>query len=177
MPRKNLHISLTWKLSKTVFILFATVFLFTCGPSKKKDPNRLYFENGADYNQFIISQFEEVNRLWNEALNKMDDSALVYKQLDSLRVQADSSSRNMMKLADWKGDTTYKYAAGRYFSYMYDISNGIFKEAIDIGLKQQQTDEDYFRFTEIGNQIGADKDTCIANLKRAQTYFGTLPQK
>jgi hypothetical protein len=177
MHRKNLHTSLTWRLNNSLLVLAIAGILFSCGGGKKKDPDKIYFDNASDYNKYISSQFDEVNRLWNEALTKMDDSSLVYSQLDSLRVQSGNSYKNMGKLADWKGDTLYKHAAMEYFGYMNGISKGIFKEAIDIGLKPDLTDEEYFRFTEIGNQIGAEKDTCIAGLMRAQANFVVLAQK
>lgn len=166
-----------WKLNNSLFVLVTIGVLFSCGTGKKKDPNKIYFENASDYNKFISGQFDEVNRLWNAALSKMDDSTLIYKQLDSLTFSSDSSFKNMAKLADWHGDTMYKFAAGEYFRYMNDICKGIFKEAIDIGLKPDLSDEEYFRFTEIGNQIGAEKDTCISKLMKAQENFARLAQK
>lgn len=178
MPRKNLLTSITWRLNNTFFVLVTiTGFLIACGTGKKKDPNKIYFENASDYNNYISGQFDEVNRLWNAALTQMDDSLLIYKQLDSLEITSDTCCKNMAKLADWRGDTLYKFAAAEYFRYMHEITEGKFKEAIDIGLKPDLTDEEYFRFTEIGNQIGAEKDTCIAKLLRAQANFAILAQK
>jgi len=178
MPRKNLHINSTSRLTKTFFVLATLGILFSsCGNRKKKDPDKIYFENASDYNNFISGQFDEVNRLWNAALSQMDDSTLIYKQLDSLKICSDTSLKNMAKLADWREDTTYKYTASEYFRYMNTISTGIFKEAVDIGLKPDLTDEEYFRFTEIGNKIGIDKDSCIARLMKAQEDFAILAQK
>ena len=161
------------------YILFITFLLIVaaCGNGKKKDPNLTYFDKASEYNDYINNQFNEVNRLWNACLNKMDDSVLVYKQLDSLKGACNSSISNMNKLADYKGDTLYKHAASEYFKYMLKTANGSFLEAIQIGLMPDVSDSLYFRFTAIGNQIGADKDSCIADIKAAQLNFIRLNEK
>ena len=163
--------------AKNFSVLVAICIGFSLGCGKKKDPGKIYFDKASEYNNYISRQYEEVNRLWDKALMTMDDSALVYKQLDSLKTACQGSVQNMSKLADFKGDTIYRHAAGEYFAYMLRISNTSFKEAIDIGLMDDMPDSLYFKFTAIGNQIGADKDTCINRLKAAQLHFISLSEK
>ncbi len=160
-----------WSLNRINAIGLLAGFIFSCGSAGKKDPDKTYFKTADGYNNYINRHFEEVNRLWNAALTSMDDSALVYKQLDSLVQASDTSCKNMHKLADFKGDTLYRAAAARYFCYMNEMARNEFREAIQIGLMEDVSDSLYFRFTAIGNQIGADKDSYILQLKSAQLSF------
>lgn len=166
LPSSKFHIT----------ILFAC-FILSCGGKKKRDPDKTYFDKASEYNAYISTQFDEVNRLWNASLAVMDDSTLIYKQLDSLKQSSQQSMLNMYKLADFKGDTGYKHAAAEYFKYMLSISNGSYKEAIDIGLDEDISDSLYFKYISISNQIGADKDSCINRLKAAQLRFVQLTSK
>lgn len=164
-------------LSKTISFLILGALLLSCGNGNKKDPNRIYFDSAAEYHAFINSHFERVNLLWNSTLAEMDDSVLAYKQLDLLTMASDSACSQTQKLADFKGDSIYRLAAANYFCYMSRIAHEEFKEAINIGIQDSLTDSLYFRFDQIGNQIGADKDTCIARLKAAQAKFIQLINK
>ncbi len=166
-----------FRSNKIILFLLLSGLVFSCGSGKKKDPDKTYFDKASEYNNYINEQFIEVNRLWNATLTKMDDSSLVYKELDSLILASKTSLENMNKLADFKGDTMYKHAAAKYFEYMLTTAKTSFKEAIDIGLMEDISDSLYFRFTAIGNQIGADKDTCINRLKAAQLDFIALTNK
>jgi hypothetical protein len=163
--------------NKLLTTLWLAVFLCSCGGKDKRDPGKIYFEQASEYNSYITTQFDEVNRLWNASLAVMDDSVLIYKQLDSLQKASEQSMVNMHSLADFKGDTSYKHAAAEYFKYMLVTSKGSYKEAIEIGLQEDIPDSLYFRFISISNQIGADKDTCINRLKAAQLRFMQLTSK
>jgi len=156
--------------NKTI-ITVVSICILSCGAKDKRDPNKKYFDKASEYNSYITTQFDEVNRLWNASLNVMDDSTIIYQQLDSLINASKGSAENMDKLADYKGDTVYKYTAKQYFKYMYTMANGSYKEAIEIGLKEDVSDSLHFKYISISNQIGADKDTCIQRLKAAQQRF------
>ena len=164
-------------LSKGFLVILAMVIVSSCGRGKKRDPNKTYFEKASEYNDYINNQFETVNRLWNATLTVMDDSVLVYKELDSLKQASKTSWDNMNKLADYKGDTLYKEAAANYFKYIHITANTSFEEAIVIGLMPDVSDSLNFRFTAIGNQIGADKDSCINKLKATQLNFIQITSK
>jgi hypothetical protein len=166
-----------WLLTRNYLLLCMGICLVSCGAKDKKDPDKIYFEKASDYNQYIRSQFDEVNRLWNASLAVMDDSTLIYNALDSLKIASRQSILNMRKLADFKGDTNYKHAAAEYFSYMLTTANGSYAEAIEIGLMEDISDSLYFRFISISNQIGADKDSCISRLKTAQLRFTQLTKQ
>lgn len=150
---------------KIAFVLMA----LSCG--NKKDPGKKYFEKASEYNQYINDQFEEVNRLWNATLTRMDDSALVYSTLDSLKATSKESAQNMELLAGFKEDTIYKNAAQAYFNYMNKEANTRLQEAVGIGLMKDISDSLYFRFEEIGRLIGKEKEIFILRLKRAQQQF------
>lgn len=150
-------------------VLVLLLLLLACG--KKRDPGKKYFEKASEYNQYINAQFEEVNRLWNEVLTRMDDSALVYSTLDSLKTASKQSALNMDNLAGYKEDTLYKSAARNYFIYMNKEANTRLAEAVGIGVKKDISDSLFFRFEEIGRLIGTEKEIYILNLKRAQQQF------
>ena len=152
------------------------IFFISCGGKQKADPGT-YFDKASEYNSYITVRFDEVNRLWNACLSVMDDSTLIYKQLDTLRETSRQSMLDMNNLADFKGDTGYKHAAGEYFRYMLSICDGSYKKAIDIGLEDDLPDSLYVQYMAISNQIGADKDTCINHLKTAQLRFVELTNK
>lgn len=158
-------------LFNKINLVLLIIFVASCGAKDKRDPNKKYFDKASEYNLYITAQFDEVNRLWNASLAVMDDSSLIYQQLDSLLAASQSSAQNMDQLADYKGDTAYKYAAKQYFHYMYDMANGSYREAIKIGLLAEVSDSLHFKYLSISNQIGADKDTCINRLKAAQQRF------
>jgi len=162
-------------LNKHVLVFASIAVLASCG--SKKDPNKTYFDNEADYNQYISHQYDQVNELWEYALNLMDDSLKVYHQLDSLEKTALTSAANMQKLADFKGDTMYKYRAQQYFIFMANTASGSYREAVDIALMQETPDSLIFKFENIGKQIGKDKDLYVTQLLQAQQDFITLTQK
>lgn len=142
-----------------------------CGQGPKKDPNKVYFSKASEYNDYINHQYQEVNRLWNATLDKMEDSTSVNKQLDSLTQAAATSYKNMLTLADFKGDTLYKRAAANYFNYVLITSKTSLPEAIDIGLMPDISDSLYNRYDEIGQQISTQSQEYINQLKKAQLHF------
>lgn len=164
-------------LSKSFTIVIFLMITISCRGSTKKDPDRIYFDKAEDYNNYINAQFERVNTIWNTTLGYMDDSLLVYQHLEQLIQASDSACSNMSKLADFKGDSLYRKAAANYFCYMHNMAQTDFREAINIGLMDNLTDSLYFRFDELGNRIGADKDTCIQRLKATQLKFIELINK
>jgi hypothetical protein len=158
-------------------VLALGMMLAGCGQGAKKDPNKLYFQQAPEYNNYINIQYEEVNSLWNATLDQMKDSVLVYKQLDSLTRAASTSRQNMQGLGDFKGDTLYKKAAADYFNYVLITSQTSLREAIEIGLKPDISDSLYTRFDEIGTQISTQSQEYIHQLKKAQLDFITFTQK
>ncbi len=162
---------------KTIVALLSITILINCGSKKQLDPNKKHFDQASDYNNYITTQFDEVNRLWNVSLTVMDDSTLIYQQLDSLIVASKNSVHNMDQLADYKGDTSYKHAARDYFQYMHDMANGSYRDAIKIGLMGEVSDSLHFEYISISNRIGAEKDTCINRLKAAQQRFSEFVSK
>lgn len=155
--------------NKSLCLAAIVVMAISCG--QKKDPHKKYFEKASEYNQYINEQFEEVNRLWNATLTRMDDSLLVYSTLDSLKIASKDAAQNMDKLVGFKDDTIYKGAAKNYFNYMNREANTRLQEAVGIGIMQDVSDSLFFRFEEIGRLIGKEKEIFILHLKRAQQQF------
>ena len=162
--------------SKIFYVVSISLFYYSCGSGKKSTSNKTYFKTAAEYNHYIDYRFNEVNRLWNVTLTYMDDSLLVYKQLDSLKYATQIAIYDMNKLSDFKGDTTYKYRAAQYFKYILMTTQNDLVEAIEIGLMENISDSLYFRYMEIGNQIGANKQTYINQLRAAQRNFTAIAQ-
>ncbi len=162
--------------NKCPILWVIVLILLSCG-GKKKDPDKIYFEKPSEYNQYINDQFEEVNRLWNATLTRMDDSLLVYNTLDSLREVSNTSVENMVKLADFMGDTAYKGAARQYFQFINKEANGRLAEAVSMGILEEMSDSLYFRFQELGVQIGKEKEIYILQLKMAQKRFIEITTK
>lgn len=171
MQRKPNSQKNSMSLFNKAILLLISSCIVSCGAKDKRDPDKKHFDKASEYNAYIAAQFDEVNRLWNASLAVMDDSSLIYQQLDSLLEASQNSAQNMDQLSDFKGDTTYKYAAKQYFYYMYNMANGSYREAIEIGLLEDVPDSLHFKYLSISNQIGADKDTCINRLKAAQQRF------
>jgi hypothetical protein len=152
-------------------MLALVVVLASCGGGPKKDPNKVYFSKASEYNAYINHEYQEVNRLWNATLGKMEDSTLVYQQLDSLTQAASTSCQRMLSLADFKGDTLYKRAAANYFNYVLITSKTSLREAIEIGLMPDISDSLYTHYDEIGQQISTQSQDYVNQLKKAQLNF------
>jgi len=162
-----------WILKTNYLITVGFLLLMVaCGTPKLKDKNKVHFDQPSEYHDYINTRFENVSRLWNSTLHIMDDSSKIYLQLDSLEQAALTYFEDMNRLADFKGDTLYRHAAREYFLYMYTVSKGSYREAIQIGLMGDDIpDSLQFRFNLIGDQIGADKDSCINRLINANLNF------
>ena len=101
-PRKNLPGSSMLKSNRLLIFLGWMIFFISCGGKHKADPGKTYFDKASEYNAYITVRFDEVNRLWNACLSVMDDSTLIYKQLDTLRETSHQSMLDMNNLADFK---------------------------------------------------------------------------
>jgi|SRR5687767_14021641 len=133
-----------------IFLLALLILGFVqCKP--KKDPNRTYFENAGKYNDFIYQEQQAVMNsfeVFAAAVNKNNPDSIRISY-DAMTKRASESRSSVFKLAPFKGDTMFRYAALDFFDFVNAACNQELKEIRDLSTKDSVTEEDVKRINEL----------------------------
>lgn len=131
------------KQFRTILFITLCISLVACKP--KKDPNKTYFDKPSDYNDFIVLEQKEVMASFDDFANSINrgkpDSMSFYKE--TLRKRAQLAEASVGKLADFKEDTLFRYAALELFKYIHYACDHELRGIVDIASKDSAiTDAD-----------------------------------
>lgn len=116
------------------YTLVCSVFLLLVQCKPKKDPNKIYFDTPSEYNDFIVKEQQEVMAAFDDFANAINkafvDSIQFYHQ--QLTERTELAEATMNKLADYKGDTTFRFHAKELFSYINHACKNDLQEIVDI---------------------------------------------
>lgn len=100
----------------------------------KKDPNKTYFDKPSEYNDYIVNEQMQVMALFDDYAKSINsgkpDSMSFF--LDSLSKRTELAQTSIYKLADYKGDTLFRYAALELFRYINYACNHELKQIVEI---------------------------------------------
>lgn len=105
------------KLASFLVILTCLTFL-ACKP--KRDPSKTYFDKPSDYNDYIVHEQKDVMSHFDDfaaAVNAADKDSMSFMR-KALFDRAEIAESMMLKLADYKGDTMFRYHALELFRYV-----------------------------------------------------------
>jgi hypothetical protein len=157
------------QLITTVLILMVAT---SCKP--KRDPSKTYFDKPSEYNDFIVNHQKDVMSSFEDfadAVNHGDKDSMSFfrKTLESRTLLAEES---VGKLADFKGDTSFKAAAMDLFKYISYACDHELKEIVDIASKDSTiTDEDVERIHTLSETYTLKEKEKNDALIKAQEQF------
>lgn len=129
---------------KKNFILILVIFIATISGCKpKRDPSKTYFDKPSEYNDFIVNHQKEVMASFEDfalAVNHSDkDSMSFFRKTLINRNQL--AMETVGKLADFKGDTSFRGAAMDLFRYVDYACDHELKQIVDIASKDSTITE------------------------------------
>ncbi len=134
------------KSIRVISLLVVCISLIQCKP--KKDPNRTYFDKPSEYNDFIVLEQKEVMAAFEDyaaAVNRDNpDSMNFYRE--ALDKRTELAQASVTKLADFKTDTLFRFAALEFFRYVNYACDHELLEIVTIASKDSTiTDNDVER--------------------------------
>lgn len=144
----------------------------SCG--SKKDPSKIYFENAAAYSDFItqeqVSTIDAVN-MYIYAINTGNIDSMQIT-LRNLQEKVSLSKASISKLADYKGDTLYRGAAIRFFSFIDNASKNELKQMGDLAAKDTSiTTEEIALISQLSTEYTLQEKIHNDEIIKAQDEF------
>lgn len=155
-------------------ILILMLLLTACGFRNKKDPNKVYFDHPVEYMNYLaveqVHLVEYMNLFSRHSYDRQLDSARI--SLDSLRIIGKRGVEKSEKLADYRGDTLFREAAGAYFAFVESYADTAFPRLLDIYAKDSMaTAEDRALGERLIDQFDSREKDLMDNLKNIQEAF------
>lgn len=129
-----------------ILILFSAIIIIGCKP--KRDPSKTYFDKPSEYNDFIVNHQKDVMASFEDfadAVNHSDKDSMSFFR-KTLENRSQLAEESVGKLADFKQDTAFRFAALQLFRYVSYACDHELKEMTDIASKDSTiTDEDIER--------------------------------
>jgi hypothetical protein len=115
--------------------------LVQCKP--KREPGKTYFDKPSEYNDYIAKEQKEVMASFDDfaiAVNHADRDSMSFLR-KALSDRSLAAEKSMEKLAGFKDDTLFRYAALELFKYVSYACNHELKEITDIASKDSAITE------------------------------------
>lgn len=117
------------------------------------------FKDAVEYNDYIVLKQQRIGVQLNEYVSMAADTTTTADNLEAKRLaavtEATKLTNDVKKMPAWKGNTAFRDAAVKLFSFYQSTLNNEFKEIGEILLKNELTEDDYKKIEELQKKITA----------------------
>jgi hypothetical protein len=122
-------------------VILTCLTLLNCKP--KRIPGKTYFDKPSEYNDYIVKEQKDVMSHFDDfanAVNAADKDSMSFMR-KALYDRAEIAESQMNSLADYKGDTLFRYKALELFRYVKYACDHELKDIFMIASKDSALSE------------------------------------